>query len=53
MFVRKKDGELRWCLDYRDQNDVTMKDAFGIPKISPVCGVFVSVQVFELSGYVF
>jgi hypothetical protein len=32
VFVRKKSGEVRPCIDYRKLNDVTCKDAFPLPK---------------------
>ena len=41
VLVRKKDGSLRWCLDYRDLNDRTRKDSYDIPNISE-CTDFLS-----------
>ena len=33
VLVRKKDGKVRWCVDYRKLNSVTVKDCFPLPKI--------------------
>ena len=34
VLVRKKEGGVRWCLDYRHLNDLTIKDQYPLPLIS-------------------
>ena len=36
LFVKKKDGTLRLCVDYRGLNDATVKDAFPLPVIDDI-----------------
>jgi hypothetical protein len=33
LFVRKADGSLRLCMDYRGHNEVTRKDAYPLPRV--------------------
>ena len=33
LFVKKKDGSLRLCIDYRQLNKVTIKNKYSLPKI--------------------
>ena len=33
LFVRKKDGSLRMCIDYRALNNITVKDRYPLPRI--------------------
>ncbi len=33
LFVKKKDGSLRLCIDYRKLNRVTMKNRYPLPRI--------------------
>ena len=33
LFVKKKDGSMRLCIDYRGINNVTIKDKYPLPRI--------------------
>jgi hypothetical protein len=33
LFVRKANGSLRLCIDYRGLNEVTRKDAYPLPRV--------------------
>lgn len=36
VLVRKKDGSVRFCIDFRKLNNITAKDAFPIPRIDDI-----------------
>ncbi len=33
VLIRKRDGSVRWCIDYRALNNVTIKDTFPLPLV--------------------
>jgi hypothetical protein len=33
LFVKKKDGSMRMCVDYRALNEVTIKNKYPLPRI--------------------
>ena len=55
VLVRKKDGTIRFCVDYRKLNDVTVKDAFPIPRVDETIETFRGANYFSTmdlqSGY--
>ena len=47
VLVRKKDGSLRCCIDYRRLNDVTVKDAYPLPRIDQSLEAMTQAQWFS------
>ena len=46
LLVRKKDGSLRLCIDYRRLNELTKKDRFPLPLIEELLERLVGARVF-------
>ena len=55
IFVKKKDGSLRICIDYRQLNKVTIKNRYPLPRIDDLFDQVKGVRVFSKidlkSGY--
>ena len=55
LFVKKKDGTMRLCIDYRQLNKVTIKNRYPLPKIDDLFdqlqGASVFLKIDLRSGY--
>jgi hypothetical protein len=55
LFVQKKDGSQRMCVDYRSLNDVTIKNKYPLPRIEDLFDQMRGARVFSKidlrSGY--
>ena len=55
LFVRKKDGSMRLCVDYRALNEVTIKNKYPLPRIEDLFDQLRGAKVFSKinlrSGY--
>ena len=47
LFVKKKDGTLRLCVDYRQLNKMTVKNKYPLPKIDDLFDQLKGVSVFS------
>ena len=55
VLVKKKDGNWRFCVDYRKLNDVTKKDSYSLPRVDDTLDRLAGMQWFSTldlkSGY--
>ncbi|OMO55593.1 reverse transcriptase [Corchorus capsularis] len=55
LFVKKKDGSMRLCIDYRELNKVTVRNRYPLPRIDDLFDQLKGAQVFSKidlrSGY--
>ena len=47
LFVKKKDGTLRLCIDYRQLNKVTVKNKYPFPRIDDLFEQMRETKVFS------
>ena len=47
LFVKKKDGKLRLCVDYRQLNKMTVKNKFLLPRIDDLFDQLKGASVFS------
>ena len=47
LFVKKKDGSLRLCIDYRNLNDITIKNKYPLPHIDELFDQLQGAVVFS------
>jgi hypothetical protein len=47
IFVKKKDGSLRLCIDYKDLNHATVKNRYPMPRIDDLFDQMKGVAVFS------
>ena len=52
VLVRKKsDGSVRWCIDYRKLNNVTVMDAYPLPRIDTCLDCLSTARFFSTADF--
>jgi hypothetical protein len=46
LFVEKKDGTQRMCIDYRSLNEVTIKNKYPLPRIEDLLDQMMGASIF-------
>ena len=46
IFVKKKNGKLRMCIDYQKLNDMTIKNAYPLPLVKDLLGTLWKAKIF-------
>ena len=47
LFVKKKDGTLRLCIDYRQLNKLTIKNKYPLPRIDDLFNQLKGASIFS------
>ncbi|KAH9171777.1 hypothetical protein AeNC1_017768, partial [Aphanomyces euteiches] len=47
LMIRKPDGSIRFCIDYRRLNEVTIKDSYPLPRIDDLLDVLGKAKYFS------